>query len=96
MNPELKMADAIRKVTAQVQRAIDDGYRSRAIDADDLVEVLLAIADGIDPPMGTLVDAGYACPNCGERREDRLVWHDAKFVRCAGCETEYVPGCPGR
>jgi DNA-binding NarL/FixJ family response regulator len=29
-----------------MQRAIADGYRSRSIDADDLVEALLAIADG--------------------------------------------------
>jgi hypothetical protein len=38
--PMPKLADAIRSVTAKVQRAIDEGYRSRAIDADDLVEVL--------------------------------------------------------
>jgi hypothetical protein len=95
MNAELKMADAIRKVTASMQRAIDDGFRSRVIDADDLIEVLLAIAEEIDPPVGALVDAGYACPGCGERREEHLVWHE-NVVRCAGCGTEYVPGCPGR
>lgn len=95
MTPEPTIADAIRNVTPQVQRAIDDGYRSRAIDADDLVEVLLSVAERIDPPVGTLVDAGYACPGCGERREDRLVWQE-NVVRCAGCGTEYVPGCPGR
>lgn len=44
-----RIADAIRKVTAQVQRAIDEGRRSRMIDADDLVEVLLAIADELEP-----------------------------------------------
>lgn len=47
------IADAIRNVAAKVQRAIDDGFRSRAIDADDLVEILLAIADEIDPPLET-------------------------------------------
>lgn len=40
--------DAIREVTASVQKAIDEGYRSRQIDADDLVEVLLAIADRLE------------------------------------------------
>ena len=36
-----------------VQRAIDEGYRvARAIDADDLVEVLLAIADAARPAGG--------------------------------------------
>ena len=44
-----ELADAIRKVTAKMQRAIDQGRRSRMIDADDLVEVLLAIADELDP-----------------------------------------------
>jgi hypothetical protein len=45
MNPEHKLADAIRNVTIAVQKAISDGHWSRMIDADDLVEILLAIAD---------------------------------------------------
>jgi len=44
-----ELADAIRQVTAKVQREIDQGRRSRSIDADDLVEVLLAIADQLAP-----------------------------------------------
>ena len=47
-----EIADAIRNVTAKAQQAIDGGYRSRAIDADDLFEVLLAIADELDPLTG--------------------------------------------
>lgn len=39
------IADAIREVTIAMQKAIANGYRSRMIDADDLVEVLLSIAD---------------------------------------------------
>lgn len=50
-NPAHQLADAIRDVTAAVQKAIDDGHRSRMIDADDLVEVLLSIADRLDPPI---------------------------------------------
>lgn len=46
--PNDTIVDAIRHVTAIVQNAIDSGERSRAIDADDLVEVLLAIADRIE------------------------------------------------
>ena len=45
------VADAIRKVTARVQQAIDNGDRSRVIDAGDLIELLLAIADTLDPPV---------------------------------------------
>tara|TARA_Y100000310_G_scaffold275757_2_gene292463 strand:+ start:916 stop:1110 length:195 start_codon:yes stop_codon:yes gene_type:complete len=44
-------ADAIRHVTAKMQTAIDEGHRSRHIDADDLIEILLAIADVLDPPL---------------------------------------------
>lgn len=43
-----KIVDAIQHVTARVQDAIDAGERSRMIDADDLVEVLLAIADRLE------------------------------------------------
>jgi hypothetical protein len=46
-----QVADAIRTVTVRVQQAIEDGHRSRVIDADDLVEVLLAIADELDAPV---------------------------------------------
>ena len=43
------VADAIRKVTATMQRRYDEGERSSQIDMWDLIEVLLAIADEIDP-----------------------------------------------
>lgn len=32
-----------------------------------------------------------ACPSCGERDIDRLVWIDDERVRCATCEREYDP-----
>ncbi len=48
MTTMLKIVDAIREVTACVQNAIETGKRSRMIDADDLVEVLLAIADRLE------------------------------------------------
>ena len=52
-NPVHQTADAIREVTASVLTAIEEGYRSQMIDADDLVEILLAIADRLDPPFPT-------------------------------------------
>ena len=45
------VADAIRKVTAAMQHELEAGRRSRTLDAHDLLDVLLAIADEIDPPM---------------------------------------------
>ncbi len=44
------IADAIRTVTAAMQRELDAGRRSRTLDAH-LVDVLLAIADHMDPPF---------------------------------------------
>ena len=46
-----EVADAIRDVTAAMQTALDEGRRSTRIDAWDLVEALLAIADRLDPPV---------------------------------------------
>ena len=96
-NPELKVADAIREVTVAMQKAIADGYRSRMIDADDLVEMLLAIADRLDPPIVSTVESRFRCPDCGEGNQDRLVWITDefpgadKFVRCDACGTIFDP-----
>jgi hypothetical protein len=32
-----------------------------------------------------------ACPSCGERHVDRLVWQDDEHVRCHACGTMYAP-----
>ena len=89
-----QVADAVRKVTVAMQQAIDSGERSRAIDADDLMQVLLAVADELDPPAGgrELVSESDACPICKERHTDRLIWQDDDLVHCFGCGTVYEPG----
>lgn len=33
-----------------------------------------------------------ACPTCGERDADRLVWLDDERVECQRCKTIYEPG----
>ncbi len=38
-----------------------------------------------------LVSPDAACPVCGEREIDRLVWIDDDTVRCTMCGTEYDP-----
>ena len=90
-SPNQPLVDALREVTAAMQKAITEGYRSRMIDAEDLVEVLLAIADRLDPPVGNEVGSGCACPGCGERQVDRLVWQEDDVVRCASCGTTFEP-----
>jgi uncharacterized OB-fold protein len=47
------------------------------------------------PPDGSnLVDPAHACPRCGERDADELVWigDDGERVECQGCGTVYEPG----
>ena len=45
------IADAIRDVTAKLVKDLDERRRRSHFDAHDLVEILLAIADRIDPPL---------------------------------------------
>ena len=47
-----ELADAIRKVTARMQQMLEKGERPAKIDAHDLIEVLLAIAEAVDPEFG--------------------------------------------
>lgn len=91
-NPTHQLADAIREVTVAMQNAIAEGHRSQMIDADDLVEVLLSIADRLDPPVQESNRVQFPCPKCGEVDADRLVWQDDEFVRCDSCGTIYNPG----
>jgi len=46
-----EVADALRKVTAAMQTELESGRRSTRIDANDLIDLLLAVADEIDPPF---------------------------------------------
>jgi hypothetical protein len=89
--PTHELADAIRNLTARMRRAVDDGGRPRQLDAEDLLEVFLALADELDSPFAELVDPAEACPQCGERCTDRLIWQDDEQVRCAGCGRVFRP-----
>jgi hypothetical protein len=92
-NPEHKIADALRVVALRLENALEEGRRSTRIDANDLLETLLAVADQLDPPVANHVTPAEACPSCGERNADRLVWQDDdETVRCVGCGTTYRPG----
>jgi hypothetical protein len=49
--PEHRVADALRKVARRLDEQLGEGHRSRKIDAEDLLETLLAVADDLDPPL---------------------------------------------
>ncbi len=38
-----------------------------------------------------LVDESDACPTCGERNKDQLLWDDDGRVVCQVCRTTYQP-----
>ncbi len=49
-------------------------------------------AAGVDDEPGADVDPEDACPNCGERRQDLLVWFEnADQVQCESCGHVYAP-----
>ena len=92
MNAEHKVADAVRVVALRLEEALERGRRSTRLDANDLLETLLAVADELDPPLANRVAPPEACPTCGERDIDRLVWQDDETVRCDACGMTYQPG----
>ena len=51
MTSEHKIADAFRNVAMRLELALDEGRRSNQIDAEDLRETLLALADELDSPV---------------------------------------------
>lgn len=62
-----QLADAFRTVSLRLERALEEGRRSAHLDANDLCETLLSIADILDPPLGggaepgpSIVDAARA------------------------------------
>ena len=51
MATEHKIADAFRVVAMRLEDALERGRRSKTIDANDLLETLLSVADHLDPPF---------------------------------------------
>lgn len=51
-------AEAIRTVTAKVQTELESGRRSSRLDAHDLVDLLLAIADEISTRVDAATNGG--------------------------------------
>ena len=46
-----RFVDALREVATAIEREVDEGHRSAQIDAHDLIEAFLAVADRLDPPV---------------------------------------------
>lgn len=77
MTTEQKVADAFRVVALKLEDAIERGRNLKFVDANDLLETLVSIADQLDPPVPgrpdphqEVVDAARALL---EAREDQMV-----------------------
>lgn len=56
-NPEHKIADAFRVVALRLENALEEGRRPKRIDANDILETLLAVADQLDPPISEATES---------------------------------------
>lgn len=57
-SPTHRVADALRVVALRLELAMEEEGRSCHIDAHDLLETLLAVADQLDPPVVDVSRAG--------------------------------------
>ena len=75
--------DGLEGVIQDMAAGLDD---PQSIDVD-------YVRDAINAQADELVAEANACPRCGERNQDNLVWQDdGETVRCATCGREYKPG----
>ena len=101
---EIKLFHATyeQDVSTDVRAAAIRQYGGTDEEAVAVVQkITLALRTGarVDFPGGTLypdgselVNASDACPDCGEQRQDELIWDDlGTAVTCQMCDRKYVP-----
>lgn len=82
----MNAAEAIRTITAKMQAALAAGERSSRLDAHDLIDILLAIADELDGPESgsdELQVSEHACRDCGEHALTAA--DEPGFLYCLEC-----------
>ena len=74
--------DGLEGVIQDMAAGVDD---PESIDVD-------YVRDAINAQVDDLVAEANACPGCGERNVDNLVWQDdGETVRCTTCGKQYTP-----
>jgi len=73
--------DGLEGVIQDMAAGVDD---PESIDVD-------YVRDAINAQAEEVVAEADACPGCGERRIDRLVWQDDETVKCTTCGKQYTP-----
>ena len=49
------------------------------------------VRDALNAQLDDEVAEADACPGCGERNTDNLVWQDDRAVKCSTCGKQYTP-----
>ena len=87
------IGEALERYADRAAAGPDKCDWSHAGDVGRVREQLRQVADELACGTGDAVDAADACPGCGERHSDMLVWdEDGKEVRCFNCGKTYRPG----
>jgi formylmethanofuran dehydrogenase subunit E len=73
--------DGLEGIVQDMAAGVDD---PESVDVD-------YVRDAINAQADVLVAAAEACPRCGERKQDNLVWQDDGTVRCSDCGKQYTP-----
>ena len=73
--------DGLEGVIQDMAAGVDD---PESVDVD-------YVRDAINAQVGDEVAEANACPRCGERNQDNLVWQDDGKVKCTKCGTIYEP-----
>ena len=73
--------DGLEGIVQDMAAGVDD---PESVDAD-------YVRDALNAQVGDEVAEADACPRCGERNQDNLVWQDDGKVKCTKCGTIYEP-----
>jgi len=74
--------DGLEGIVQDMAAGVDD---PESVDAD-------YVRDALNAQVGDEVAEANACPQCGERNQDKLVWQDdGETVRCTTCGKQYTP-----
>ena len=91
-------AKSIEELAEALARIVLTGPNAQTGEAVQLAETILrelSIPPWFEPKRAgreeELVEVENACPSCGERRIDWLVWIDDESVECQTCKTIYKP-----
>ena len=73
--------DGLEGIVQDMAAGVDD---PESVDVDH-------VRDALNAQLDDAVAEADACPRCGERHQENLVWQDDGKVKCTNCGTLYAP-----